>query len=459
MTTTFDPDHALYVDEADVRGELTRVLDVCGSCRRCTDLCGSFTSLFDLLDRGPERSDGAGDLTPAQQDAVVSACYQCHLCADRCPYTPDRHELAVDIPRTFRRHAAMRHATGSVPLGERRTTAVLGRADTLGRVGARLPGLANSVVAAPPSSWRRRVVRVLTGVSSVRVLPPFARERFSTWFRRRDQPHVASPERARAAVYPTCVVEYQHPELGRDLVGVLERNGIRCSVPDVGCCGAPWLHSGDVERFRRAARRTVRVLAQEIRSGAEVVVLQPTCSLVLRQDAPTHVPGADADLVAAHLRDAVSYLIDVHRDDGGLDLRFVDDRPRRVTHHLACHVRVQPGDDAAVELLRLTGAEVTAVAACAGIDGTWGLRAVNDAASIPLSAELADRLTASSGHDRGGSAAPTESVVTGECLLANEAVGGCSGSVPMHPIRFLARAYGLSAEVAGDVGDGADSTH
>ncbi len=32
MTITYDPKHAAYLDEADVRNELTRVFDVCGGC-------------------------------------------------------------------------------------------------------------------------------------------------------------------------------------------------------------------------------------------------------------------------------------------------------------------------------------------------------------------------------------------------------------------------------------------
>ena len=35
MTITYDPKHAAYHDEADVRGEMTRVFDVCDGCRRC----------------------------------------------------------------------------------------------------------------------------------------------------------------------------------------------------------------------------------------------------------------------------------------------------------------------------------------------------------------------------------------------------------------------------------------
>ena len=68
LTTTYDPHHPQYLDEADVRDELTRVYDVCQGCRRCTELCGSFPTLFELIDRHDDRD--AGRLTPFEQDSV-----------------------------------------------------------------------------------------------------------------------------------------------------------------------------------------------------------------------------------------------------------------------------------------------------------------------------------------------------------------------------------------------------
>ena len=58
MTTIHDPKHPSYLDEADVRGELTRVFDVCHGCRRCVELCTSFPTLFDMIDRHTTSNTG-----------------------------------------------------------------------------------------------------------------------------------------------------------------------------------------------------------------------------------------------------------------------------------------------------------------------------------------------------------------------------------------------------------------
>ena len=106
------------------------------------------------------------------------------------------------------------------------------------------------------------------GVSSVRLLPPYARQRFTTWFKRRPRVRIAKRQ-GRVAVFPTCLVEYQKPSIGHDLVKVYERNGIECSLAeDAGCCGAPWLHSGDVEQFTKVAEQERQGARQVDRAAA-----------------------------------------------------------------------------------------------------------------------------------------------------------------------------------------------
>ncbi len=39
VTTTYDPHHPPYLDDADLREELTRVFDLCHGCRLCFKLC------------------------------------------------------------------------------------------------------------------------------------------------------------------------------------------------------------------------------------------------------------------------------------------------------------------------------------------------------------------------------------------------------------------------------------
>jgi len=227
MTTTYDPFHPQYLDEADVRNELTRVYDLCHGCRVCFKFCTSFPTLFDMIDRHDDQD--AGRLTPAQQDQVVDECFQCKLCYVVCPYVPGQHEWALDFPRLMLRADAMLHEAGHASVRDKATTQMMGRTDLLGKVGSATAPVANKVLGAKPGSVIRKVVEKTAGVSSVRMLPPFSRQRFSTWFNRRPKVRIGKRQ-GRVALFPTCLVEYQEPGIGHDLVKVYERNGIEVSL-------------------------------------------------------------------------------------------------------------------------------------------------------------------------------------------------------------------------------------
>jgi Fe-S oxidoreductase len=334
---------------------------------------------------------------------------------------------------------AMRVARNQVSMLGRMATKAMARTDAIGRLGSATAPLANKVIGGGQGSLMRKAVASFTGVSSVRVLPPFAKQRFSTWFRKRTAA-VAERRHGKVVVYPTCLVEYQATAIGKDLVRVYERNGIECSLSDAGCCGAPWLHAGDVDRFTKVAKRNVKSLAAALRRDGDVdgdiVVPQPTCSYVLKQDYVDYVGGDDAALVAAHTFDAAEYLMLRHRaDDMQLETDFTGPVPERVTYHAACHQRAQNIERGSRELLELMGANVATVQQCSGIDGMWGLRAGNEPLSIPIARKMGAEI------DGAGNA-----VVAGDCHLANTAIVEQTGLIPSHPLSLLARAYGIPEE-------------
>jgi len=432
MTVTYDPKHPAYYDEADLRAEMTRVYDLCHGCRLCFNLCPPFPSLFEMIDA----KDGVvADLTPAEQDRVVDECYQCKLCYLKCPYVPP-HEWQLDFPRLLLRAEAGRARQGGGGMRKKLADQVLGRTDLLGRVATAAAPLANRMTATP-GSLVRRVLDRSAGIASERLLPPYARTRFTTWFRRRAPGPLGRPEQATVAIFPTCLVDYQNPDIGKDLVKVYERNGVSCSlVEGAQCCGAPWLHAGHMEQFEAQGRRNVAALAAAVRAGKDIVVPQPTCGYVLKRDYPLHVGGADADLVASRTSDAAEYLWKLHQGEGtALDTDFRGAVPETTAYHVPCHLQAQSIGLRSRDLLKLTGTTVSVVNKCSGIDGTWGYRSEHYAESRQVARPLAEAITKAAAD-----------VVAGDCHLANGAILQETGRQALHPLQLMARAYGIPPE-------------
>lgn len=441
MTTTYDPFHPAYLDKTDLREEMDRVFDLCHGCRLCFKFCPSFPTLFAAIDEHDDQD--AAKITDAQAFQVVDECFNCKLCGEvNCPYTPGKHEWALDFPRLMLRAKAFQQADGQKSVRSRVTDKALAKADLVGTVnsGPAAP-LVNKVLGTPGSGLRKAVGKVV-GIHPERILPPYARTRFSTWFKDHT-PRLARPKQGDVAVFPTCLVEYTDTQVGRDLVGVYERNGLSCSLPEgVRCCGAPALHQGDLPAFRKDAAHNVAILADAIRAAEArgedltVVVPEPTCGYVLKQDYVDYLGTEDAQLVASHTRDAAEHLVAVHKDpDTELDTAFTGEVPEKVVYHAPCHLRAQSIGLRSRDLMKLTGAKVTVVAECSGIDGTWGLRSENYDAARRVAAKMAKAI------DKAGA-----DVVAGDCSLANGGIRQETGQTPQHPLSVVARAYGIPTD-------------
>ncbi|MDQ1533017.1 MAG: glycerol-3-phosphate dehydrogenase subunit [Actinomycetota bacterium] len=423
----YDPLAPSYLDADAAREERDRTFRICSDCRICVKLCPSFKSLFRMIDdRGG--NEVAHELGTAEHDQVVDECYQCKLCFVVCPYTPDQEQdWVIDFPRLMLRSLAIHQTEGKVD----RSASLLARTDLQGKVATTFAPVVNRV---NRIGLVRSAMEKTTGIAKVRMLPTYARERFSRWFGRRGRLTHGGP-RGTVAMFPTCLVEYQEPAIGKALVGVYEHNGFACELPaGQVCCGMPWLDAGDVEKFREHAERNVAALLPAVRAGQAVVVPQPTCAYVLKNEYPDFLGTDEARLVAENTYDSSEYLIARHREEQ-LDTEFTGTTYKTITWQSACHYRAQHIGPKSRDLMALTGASVSIVERCSAIDGTWGLRAENVEMAKRVAKPLMDAVTKSQAE-----------LIAGDCHLANTAIDEGTGKKPVHPLQVLARAYGIEEE-------------
>ncbi len=428
-TSLYDPLAAGYNDPAAARVERDRTFQICSDCRVCVRFCPSFKDLFRMID---DYEDGAHDakvLTDAQHTQVVDECYQCKLCYVVCPYTPGQEQVwVIDFPRLMLRSLAIEEREGKIGMNAK----LLARTDIQGLVATTFAPVVNRT---NNVKFVRTLIEKTTGIARDRLLPTYARVRFSKWFRTRAGRGLAEtlPARGTVALFPTCLVEYQNPEIGKALVGVYERNGIACDLPDGQvCCGMPWLDAGDVKKFAEHARKNVAVLAEAVKAGHDIVVPQPTCGYVVKNEYPDFLGTDDARLVAEHTYDSSEYLMLAHKK-APLDTDFSGGSTyETITWQAACHYRAQMIGPKSSDLMKLTGAKVTMIERCSAIDGTWGLRAENVEMAKKIAKPLMEAIVKSDAD-----------LIAGDCHLSNTAIKEATGKTPSHPLQVLARAYGL----------------
>jgi glycerol-3-phosphate dehydrogenase subunit C len=426
----YDPLDPSWFDADATRAERDRTFHICSDCRICVKLCPSFRSLFEMVDE-LGGSDHAGELGDSQHKRVVDECYQCKLCYVICPYTPaQQQEWRVDFPQLM-----LRSLTGQSKAGDvSRTARLLARTDQQGKLATTLAPIVNATAKLRPA---RVAIEKVTGIARDRLLPTFDRVRFSKWFRGREPRPAVAVEAGRGpvALFPTCLVEYQQPAIGRAAVAVFEHNGFTCEVPEGQvCCGMPWLDAGDADKFREAAQRNVDALLPAVEAGRSIVVPQPTCAYTLKDEYPAFLGTEAARKVAAATFDASEFLMNEHKTRK-LDTNFAGRTYESILWHSACHYRAQQIGPRSSQLMQLTGAKVQVVERCSAIDGTWGLRAENVELARRVAKPLLEKVRESEAQ-----------LVAGDCQLANVAIDEGSGKRPVHPLQVLARAYGLEEQ-------------
>jgi FAD/FMN-containing dehydrogenase/Fe-S oxidoreductase len=271
------PTHFAFGD-----GGFSAAADRCvgvGACRRESGgtMCPSFRATRDEMHSTRGRAHLLFEMLEGEvirdgwrSDAVREAldlCLACKACRTECP-------VGVDMA-TYKAEFLSHHYRGRL---RPRAAYAMGLFPQWGRAASLVPGLTNALVASPATSG---LVKALAGVAPQRRIPRFAPESFLRWFLRRGDGGGGRP----VVLWPDTFNNFLHPGILRAAVDVLEDAGYRVAVPgEPACCGRPLYDFGMLGAARRSLRRLLVVLGPAIRDGVPVVVLEPSCLSVFRDE-------------------------------------------------------------------------------------------------------------------------------------------------------------------------------
>jgi Fe-S oxidoreductase len=423
---SYDPSEERYWRRELVDLEVTRVFGICAGCRLCFKYCDAFPRLFSFVDQ--RHAGDVSQVDAAETRQVMDACFQCKLCEVQCPYTPrDKHPFQLDFPKLVHRYRAVDRRGKGKTLRMR----VLNDPDTAGKLARLSFGLANAANKARPL---RVLMEKVVGIHRDKLLPDFAAKPFDAWAE--EQGLVKGPPGGEAVLFQTCFVQHNDPGLGRDVVEVLTRNQVDVRVvKGLACCGMPAWEHGDLASLRAQARRDLDLLIPYVEQGAKVLVVNPTCSMMMRREWPHLLEGADrarAERLAAAVMDVGEFVWSI-RDEARFNTDFRSAPPGgAIAYHAPCHLRAQGIGFKGRDLLRkIPGVTVTAsVLECCGHDGTFAMTVEGFEPSARLGAKAFEGMKAAGAR-----------VWATDCPLAAIQFAQHAGRRPLHPLSILARAY------------------
>jgi FAD/FMN-containing dehydrogenase/Fe-S oxidoreductase len=351
-------------------GSFPRALQRCvgvGECRRAKGgvMCPSFmvtreekhttrgrARLLDEMIRGEVLTGGW------KEDAVresLDLCLACKGCKSDCPVGVDVAAWKAEFLSRYYRGRLRPAAAYSMGLIHRWAAAA-----------SVAPAVANFLIQTPGLS---AVAKALGGIAPERRVPPFASQTFRAWFERHRRARRAERSSRPVLLFPDTFTNHFSPGIGRAAVDVLESAGFGVEIPRRRvCCGRPLYDWGMLGSARRLLASALDVLSEPIERGVPLVVLEPSCAAVFRDELPELFPR---DERAARLSGSTRLL------GGFLEAEAADQTvptlPRKALLQFHCHQRALFGIDADRRLLSRMGVEAEIPdSGCCGMAGAFG---------------------------------------------------------------------------------------
>jgi FAD/FMN-containing dehydrogenase/Fe-S oxidoreductase len=300
----------------------------------------------------------------------LDLCLSCKACKSECPTNVDLATYRAE----FLSHYYEAHAR---PI----EAYAFGMIDRWARLGSALPRLANAAARAPGAN---ALMRRALHLARDREIPRLAAMSFKRWARRHGVPTVGNGvpvgrvlsdpavERSRGGrdviLWADTFNTYFHPAAAVAAYEVLSAAGFRVSIPHGHlCCGRPLYDFGMLDRATAYLRRIMDALGEEIDAGCPIVVLEPSCASVFRDELRNLFPD---DPRADRLRRQTFVLSEfLTRQPDYAPPRL----PRKVLLHGHCHQKAIMKMDHEVALLTRMGVELQVPdAGCCGMAGPFG---------------------------------------------------------------------------------------
>ncbi len=286
---------------------------------------------------------------------ALELCLACKACKTECP-------VGVDVA-TYKAEFLSHYYEGRLhPLRDY----LFGFMDRWAHLASIIPGvtpgLANLAMHAPIVGG---LIKQVAGIADQRHLPKFAARSFQS-----AAPAKAASSMPTVLLWPDTWNNYFYPTALTAAQRVLESAGFQVEIPRGHiCCGRPLYDFGLLPQARQYLEKVMTTLATQIDAETPIVVLEPSCASVFRDELRNLFPN---DPRAGRLRDQVFLLSEflVRYAPGYVPPQTPQ---RKLLVHGHCHHKSLMKMNDELALLRATGSEVEYLdSGCCGMAGPFG---------------------------------------------------------------------------------------
>jgi FAD/FMN-containing dehydrogenase/Fe-S oxidoreductase len=284
---------------------------------------------------------------------ALDLCLACKGCKGECPVNVDMATYKAEfLSHYWEGRIRPRHAYA------------FGLIDQWARAASIWPGLVNLVTQTP---GLRHVAKLIAGMPQRRKIPEFAPQTFQKWFSHQNRN--SRDAKAKVLLWPDTFNNYFFPETAQAATRVLDRTGFSVEVPQQHlCCGRPLYDFGMLDMAKEYLQRVMKVLRPQIDAGTPVVVLEPSCASVFRDELHNLFPN---DETAQRLRSQV-FLLSEFLEQKAPHLEFPQLGREALVQGHCHHKSVLKLDDEKLILERL-GLECDFLTSgCCGMAGSFG---------------------------------------------------------------------------------------
>lgn len=330
-----------------------RNLDHCLKCSTCHTQCPVLANYADFpgpKQLGPELERmrlARGEKEPLEIDESLAYCTNCKRCDIACPHgvKPSYYNL---------KNKAKVKGT----LGQKFRDWILAHNVLWGKMGSKMPGLANFALKLPFT----KLGMGLIGIAN-RDFPQYRKHKFN----------IKSTVKAKKVLYyPGCYARFNQPEIIQAAIDILEAYDYQVEIAPVDCCGTPIFSNGLLSESQELAKQNTEIFLKYIKQGYKIVTTCSSCGLALKEEYPSIIPGEKSSELAQGVWD----LFELLAEEETLPFTATKEKLAKAYYHVPCHLKAQGIGVPATSLLRKIAIKELIVedSYCCGISGTYGFK-------------------------------------------------------------------------------------